>query len=164
MNKAKIKFELDLDSPLGKNVFASLAAAFGNVEVQTITHKEVALQVFDKDETKATASEVTEPKKRASRAAAKPEVAEQEEAATAPEAETDNANPAEIETVAEAAEAAEEVESDITLGVIKAEIAKKVAKHREAIKGELDKLGVPNSDKLEKVQYLKFHQFLMDLN
>lgn len=157
MNKAKIKFELDLDSPLGKNVFASLAAAFGNVEVQTITHKEVALQVVDKDETKATASEVTEPKKRASRAAAKPEVAEQEETATASEAETDDANPAEIETVAE------EVESGITLGVIKAEIAKRVAKHREAIKGELDKLGVPNSDKLEKVQYPKFHQFLIDL-
>lgn len=152
-NKAKIKFELDLDSPLGKRVFANLAASFGEVNVTETTFSEVV-----KDEVTDTAAPVVAEKpQRSSRAKVKPEA----EAEVAVETETE-----EVETpAAEAAkeEAPEENGSPIALGDIKAEIAKKVAKHRDAIKAELTRLGAENSDKLPKEHYPAFHKFLTEL-
>ncbi len=145
-NKAKIKFELDLDSVLGKRVFANLAASFGEVNVTETTF----LEVVKDGVTDTAAPAVAEPKKRATKTPAKEVVAEEAAAE------------AEVETPA-AEEAAEEAGTTIVLGDIKAEIAKKVSKHRDAIKAELTRLGAENSDKLPKEHYPGFHKFLTEL-
>lgn len=141
MNRATIQLKLNLDSPLGKQVFASLAGAIGGVDVKMEVLK-------DKTEEAAvvSATAVEAPKKK--------------KATTAPavlaEAPDDNV---------EQAKAPKEVEAEtgIALGDIKAEIAKKVSKHRIAIKAKLTEYDVPNSDQLGKEKYAEFHEFLMGL-
>lgn len=155
MNRATIALELDLDSPLGKQVFAGLASAIGGVDV-TIAGPGPAKMELVKEEEAAPAApaapavEEAKPKRTRSNAAAN---------AAAPAASDTNVAEAEVETAAEA-----EVETDVTLGDIKAEIAKKVTKHRVAIKAKLTEYGVPNSDQLGKEKYDEFQKFLIALD
>ena len=140
MNRATIQLKLNLDSPLGKQVFASLVGAIGGVDVKMEVVK-------DKTEEVAVAETTTEaPKKK--------------RATTAPAVLAEA-----VEANVEETKAPKEVEGEtgIALGDIKAEIAKKVSKHRIAIKAKLTEFEVPNSDQLGKDKYAEFHEFLMSL-
>lgn len=161
-NSVQLKLKLDLNSDLGRNLFAGISEALAGSETSTLEVKQVI--VLDKEEVTDTAAPVVEKPKRAPRAATKPEgqVAEENEKASdkleeaAPEVETPAAEATTEEVV-------EEKGTPIVLGDIKAEIAKKVSKHRDAIKAELTRLGAENSDKMPKEHYPAFHKFLTEL-
>ena len=154
MNKAKIKLELDLDTVLGRNVFASLSSALAG------TSQDVQLKGKPVIEFKAETvveekleTEVEKPK-RAPRAKTAP--AAQLGEATAEE-------PA-VEQTETAVEESTEAQSDVTLEMVKAEIGFKVGKNREAIKAKLTEFGVDNSSKLLPHQLSTMFEFLKTLS
>lgn len=151
MNKVKIRLELNLDSQLGKDVFEGLAAALSGVGV-TEQAKVVKIDATNSSTDVVAALAVEEKPKRAKNTALSVVAAVEERPEV--QALVDNEK-SKTETA--------ETKLDITLGEIKADIAKNVSKHREAIKAKLTEYNVPNSDQLGKENYGEFHKFLKEL-
>lgn len=154
-NSVQLKLNLDLNSDLGRNLFAGISDALAGTQVEQLEVKPTIVLV--KEEVTDTAAPVVDKPQRASRAKVKPEEAKEE---AAPE---DEDTPAAEAAREEAPSADTDGSPLIVLGDIKAEIAKKVSKHRDAIKAELTRLGAENSDKMPKEHYSAFHRFLTEL-